>query len=271
MKMKMSSLLGWFVEVVEGRTRVLLSFEGGGTWVKRAGGGYSALWIVVAPSRRANALWYSGTNYFSELNRIDGKPIEFEWKIFPGFTIAGILNEIQKMMRELQCDPADFKYRIIFMSTFNDIVWDAGGNDELCEKWCRIRTTISSRSLVFPGAWIRKEVFRNWCTHSVSHAHFSDTVSLRDVQTSRTRRAQGVCSAHVKPLHLALSIFSCFIRLLCCSRTVTLTPRSRLHLPCRTVPDPKARVQRTSARAVRSLASWLIPRTQQVMRPRSST
>ena len=42
-------------------------------------------------------------------------------------------------------------------------------------------------------------------THSVSHAHFSDTFSLRDVQTSGTRMAHGVCSAHVISLHLALS------------------------------------------------------------------
>ena len=27
--------------------------------------------------------WYSETNYFSELNRIDGKTMEFEWKISP--------------------------------------------------------------------------------------------------------------------------------------------------------------------------------------------
>ena len=51
-------------------------------------------------------------------------PWSFEWKIFPGFTTAGILIEIQKMMGELQCNPADFKARIIFMSMFNDIVWD---------------------------------------------------------------------------------------------------------------------------------------------------
>ena len=41
-------------------------------------------------------------------------------------------------------------------------------------------------------------------THSVSHAHFLCTFSLRDVQT-RTRMAQGVCSAHVISLHLTLS------------------------------------------------------------------
>ena len=29
--------------------------------------------------------WYSDSNYFKELNRIDGQLVEFEWKIFPGF------------------------------------------------------------------------------------------------------------------------------------------------------------------------------------------
>ena len=36
------------------------------------------------------------------------------------------------MMGELQCEPENFTGRIIFMSMFNDIVWDAKGNDELC-------------------------------------------------------------------------------------------------------------------------------------------
>ena len=74
-------------------------------------------------------------------------------------------------------------------------------------------------------------VWRQWggwqmYTHSVSHAHFSDTFSLRGVQTSRTRMAQGVCSGQRPP-----------------SRPW------RLHLCCRTVLHPKARVWRTSARA----------------------
>ena len=49
--------------------------------------------------------------------------MEFEWKIFPGLTTASIIEEIQKKIGELQCDPADFKDRIIFMSMFNDIEW----------------------------------------------------------------------------------------------------------------------------------------------------
>ena len=62
--------------------------------------------------------WYSHNNYLKELNRIDGMQTEFEWKNFPGFTAVAILKEIQQM--------------IIFMPMFNDIVWDAKGNDELC-------------------------------------------------------------------------------------------------------------------------------------------
>ena len=96
-------------------------------------------------------------------------------------------------------------------------------------------------------------------TNSVSHAHLLCTYSLRDVQT-RTRLALGVCSAHVMSLHFSLSIRMFHPP---CSRTVTSTPRFRLHLPCRAVPGPQARVKRTSARAARSLASWPIQRTPQ--------
>ena len=60
-------------------------------------------------------------HYFKELNRMDGKPMDFEWKIFPGITTVGILNQFQKMMGELQCEPENFTDRIIFMSMFNDI------------------------------------------------------------------------------------------------------------------------------------------------------
>ena len=38
------------------------------------------------------------SRYFRELDRIDGEPMEFEWKNFPGFTTVEILDEIQKVM-----------------------------------------------------------------------------------------------------------------------------------------------------------------------------
>ena len=69
-------------------------------------------------------------NYLKDLNRIDGEPVEFEWKKFPGFTTLGILEEIQKIMTELRCEPEQSKGRIILMSMYNDIVWRDRGNTE---------------------------------------------------------------------------------------------------------------------------------------------
>ena len=68
------------------------------------------------------------------------------------------------------------------------------------------------------------------CTqHSVSHAHFRCTFSLRDVQTSRTHMAQGVCSVNVISLHLALYFHV--------SSAVLVVPAwsLRQHIPARTV------------------------------------
>ena len=42
--------------------------------------------------------WYLETCCLKDLNRIDGEPMEFEWKNFPGFSTLKILSEIQKMM-----------------------------------------------------------------------------------------------------------------------------------------------------------------------------
>ena len=66
-----------------------------------------------------------GNNHFKDVNRIDGMPTEFEWKIFPGITALGLFEKIQKLMTELQCEPEHFKDRIIFMSMYNDIVWQS--------------------------------------------------------------------------------------------------------------------------------------------------
>ena len=64
--------------------------------------------------------WYLGNNHFKDVNRIDGMPAEFEWKIFTGITMLGFLEKIQSLMRDSQCEPEHLKDRIIFMSTYND-------------------------------------------------------------------------------------------------------------------------------------------------------
>ena len=44
--------------------------------------------------------WYLETRYLEDLDRIDGEPMEFEWKNFRGFSTLEILEEIQKLMTE---------------------------------------------------------------------------------------------------------------------------------------------------------------------------
>ena len=68
--------------------------------------------------------WCFESNHLKDLNRIDGESMEFEWKIFPGFTTFGLLEQIQEFMKERKCDPERFKGRIIFMSMFNDTFWE---------------------------------------------------------------------------------------------------------------------------------------------------
>ena len=53
-------------------------------------------------------------------------------EFFPGFFTLGILDGIQKMMIESECEPEQFKGRNIFMSMYNDIDWTKRGHKENC-------------------------------------------------------------------------------------------------------------------------------------------
>ena len=86
-------------------------------------------------------------NHFLDMNRIDGMPTKLEWKIFPGITTLGFLEKIQSLMRDLQCEPEHF----IFMSMYNDIVWNAKGDKEQCEYNSQ---TVANYARKFPrGHW----------------------------------------------------------------------------------------------------------------------
>ena len=78
--------------------------------------------------------WYLQNNYLKEWNRIDGMQTEFEWKIIPGFTKLGILEEIQEFLKSFQCEPEHFNGRIIFMSMFHYIVWGENDNTDECNQ-----------------------------------------------------------------------------------------------------------------------------------------
>ena len=82
--------------------------------------------------------WFMESRYFRVLGRIDGEPMEFEWKFFSGFTTLGILDETQKMMTELMCEPKHLQGRIIFMSTMTLI----GKNEETMKIVLRMLTEL---------------------------------------------------------------------------------------------------------------------------------
>ena len=65
--------------------------------------------------------WCSQNNCLKELNRIDDMQTEFEWKLLPGSTTTGILEEIQNFMKCVQCELEHSNGRIIFMSMFEEI------------------------------------------------------------------------------------------------------------------------------------------------------
>ena len=47
-------------------------------------------------------------------------------------TTLQILQQIQKLMRELNCEQERFPGRIIFMSMYNDITWGNEENERSC-------------------------------------------------------------------------------------------------------------------------------------------
>ena len=98
------------------------------------------------------------------------------------------------------------------------------------------------------------------CTHTPCRTHifFAPFPCVTYRHEHAWLKMFAVCMSY---LSISPSPFSCSIRRLCCSRTVTSTPRSRLHRLRRALPDPKARVKRTPARTPGSLATWPIPRT----------
>ena len=67
--------------------------------------------------------WFKTTKCRA-LDRIDGEPIEFEWKNFPGFTTLQLSHKVQELLLRLSGTPEKFTGGIIFMSMLNNISWD---------------------------------------------------------------------------------------------------------------------------------------------------
>ena len=77
----------------------------------------------------SNSVWDEELNCIKDspqyrtLDTIDAESMEFELKIFPGFTTLQLINKVLEFMSKLDDASELKKERIIFMSMFNDIIW----------------------------------------------------------------------------------------------------------------------------------------------------
>ena len=102
--------------------------------------------------------WFKSSSQYRALDRIDGEPMEFEWKIFPGFTTLQLCSKVQELLSRLSVEPETFTGRIIFMSMFNDISWGSKDNkkefessDQLVSLYAN-RFQAGQRSFLGPGS-----------------------------------------------------------------------------------------------------------------------
>ena len=94
--------------------------------------------------------WFKDSPQYRTLDTIDGEPMEFEWNIFPGFTTLQLVQEVQQFMNKMG-EPEQFQGRIIFMSMFNDIIWEITDNEQECIANATLVSVFAKR---FPaGRW----------------------------------------------------------------------------------------------------------------------
>ena len=95
--------------------------------------------------------WFAHSAPQRELDRIDGEPVVFEWRIFPRHTTLELSREVQNMMeREFNVLPKDFKDRVIFVP-YNDIGSNQKDSEEICK---RNSSSVAECARDFPrGHW----------------------------------------------------------------------------------------------------------------------
>ena len=102
--------------------------------------------------------WFKSSPEYRALDKIGAEPMEFEWKIFPGFTTLQLCSKVQELLSRLSVQPESFTGRIIFMSMFNDISWGSKDNETECESNAQLvslfakRFRAGQRSFLGPGS-----------------------------------------------------------------------------------------------------------------------
>ena len=95
--------------------------------------------------------WFKTSQEYTNFDRIDGEPMEFEWNIFPRFKTLQLSQEVKSLLLRLDETPENFTGRIIFMSMFNDISWGSRDNEKECES--NVRPVSLSAKRFGTGQW----------------------------------------------------------------------------------------------------------------------
>ena len=143
---------------------------------------------VNNPSTANEVWWYGKNNFLKDLNGIDGRQTEFVWIIFPRSTMLEILEEIQKFMKRIQCEPEEFEGRIIFMSMFNEI--GRRENDTECiSQFYRGHSKRRGTELVLKNTENRtnRGINDSWIGYRISSPSFSSTQCLWKKRVGYTR------------------------------------------------------------------------------------
>ena len=108
---------------------------------------------------------YLENRYLKDLNRIDGEPMEFEWKMFPGFTTLGSLEETQKNVDRITVWiwAVQRKDHLHVNVQRHCVVWTRKYIKMYCEFCysCELCSQFLARTLFIFGTWIREEIMWN--------------------------------------------------------------------------------------------------------------
>ena len=126
---------------------------------------------------------------FRQWRGLDGDPIDFEWKIFPGATALDILHKIQADLQGQHITPEHFSDRCIFMSMFYDIVLEKKNNEDSCaltsRKITEYASTFNEGHWAFLGPRRRKQVVSRKSNRSWWQVDLRASQTVEDFESSK--------------------------------------------------------------------------------------
>ena len=94
--------------------------------------------------------WFKSSSQYRTLDTIDGEPMEFEWKNFPGFTTLQLCYKVQEFLSKNERRTRRV-HRTDYLHLFNDISWGSTENKQECELSAQLVSICAKR--FSPGRW----------------------------------------------------------------------------------------------------------------------